>query len=244
MDPQPAFSFQELFTYVIGDMAKALAERTGETPDQHFIRSKAAAHMILGFLPRDVTEVMLAGHCVMLHEFMLANAVSTLRGDADPKGRGPRSNIVGLNKAFNDNLDRLERYRRRPAEGTRDGPEAATHAPPDQAGSPPPARGATSPAQQSVSLAHAVHPQPFAHAPNRAAKRQAARAESRAAAMAWRAAAKQANVAPNPGAQSPTASFAGTRAAPASPEPAAEPSASPEAIAACAGANDMRRHKD
>ena len=123
MDPQPAFTFQDLFTFVIGDMAKAIAEREGEPREQQFARSQAAVHMILGFLPRDVIEAMLAGHCVMLHEVMTAKARTSLRGDTDPSRRGPRSNIVGLNKAFNDNLDRLERYQQRPAEGTRDAPE-------------------------------------------------------------------------------------------------------------------------
>ena len=56
MDPQSAFTFQDLFTFVISDMAKAISQRSGETGDQHFARSRAAAHMILGFLPRDVIE--------------------------------------------------------------------------------------------------------------------------------------------------------------------------------------------
>ena len=56
MDTQPAFGFKELFAHVIGDMAKAICERNGETQQQQFLRSQAAAHMIMGFLPRDVIE--------------------------------------------------------------------------------------------------------------------------------------------------------------------------------------------
>jgi len=90
MDPQPAFTFQDLFSFVISDMTKAIADRDGETREQQFARSQAAAHMILGFLPRDVIEAMLAGHCVMLHEAMTA----TVRKLAcpDSPNRPARSN--------------------------------------------------------------------------------------------------------------------------------------------------------
>jgi hypothetical protein len=70
MDTVPAFASDDLFRYALGDMAKAVSERSGENEVQQFARCQAAAHMIMGFLPRDVIEVMLAGHCVMLHEVM------------------------------------------------------------------------------------------------------------------------------------------------------------------------------
>lgn len=211
MDQQPAFTFQDLFSHVIGDMAKAIAERDGETQDQQFARSQAAVHMILGFLPRDVIEAMLAGHCVMLHEVMTADVRATLRGDVGKTGRGTRSNVVGLNKAFNDNLDRLERYRQRPAEGSRDGPEAQTIATPESACPPP---TATTEPQQPI---------PAAQKLNCAARRQAARAELRAVAMASRAAPK-----PTPVASTPTP----VGMSPATAAITGHSSPSPEAIAA------------
>jgi hypothetical protein len=208
MDPKPAFTFHDLFTFVIGDMAKALAERDGENPERQFARSQAAAHLILGFSPRDGIEAMLAGHCVMLHEVMTADVRSTLRCDVDPKRRGPRSNLVGLNKAFNDNLDRLERCQLRPSEGSRDAPEATPG--PDEAGPPP--DDATEPPQQPRTVPPAL---------NRAARRQAARAEGRAAAAVSRAAPKPM-----------LATVAQTSPGPAS-RSAALGAASPAAIAAC-----------
>lgn len=120
MDTQPAFGSQELFTHVIADMAKAIAERNGETQLQQFIRSQAAVHTITGFRPRDVIEAMLAGHCVMFHELMVDSVHNTMRGEMDTMRRTTRSSIVAMDKAFGNNLTRLERYRLRPSEGRRD----------------------------------------------------------------------------------------------------------------------------
>jgi hypothetical protein len=224
MDPQPAFTFQDLFTCVVRDMAKAIVERDGDTLDQQFARSQVAAHMILGFLPRDVIETMLAGHCVMLHEAMTADVRVTLRGDVDPVRRGPRSNVVRLNKAFNDNLDRLERYRQRPAEGFRDLPDAQSATTPDNAGPPP---EATTGEQQ---------PEPVTHAQNRAARRHAARFGLRAAAAASRTLRKPE---PATSTKSDKAPPGAARIAAVSPQatgslsPQAGCSPSPQATAAC-----------
>jgi hypothetical protein len=114
------FGFKELFTHIVGDMAKAVRARNGETEQQQFVRSQAAVHMMMGFLPRDVIEAMLAGHCVMLHEVMTDSIRGTLSGEVDTMRRATRNNIVALDKAFGNNLARLERYRLRPSEGSRD----------------------------------------------------------------------------------------------------------------------------
>jgi hypothetical protein len=222
MDQQPTFTFHDLLAFVVGDVAKAIAERSGETEQQRFARSQAAVHMILGFLPRDVIEAMLAGHCVMLHEVMTANVHDTLRGDADAARGRPRSNAVGLNKAFNDTLDRLERYRQRPAQSSLDVPQAQpADACPEHANVSPEKTETTEPPQPC---------QPAVQRLNRAARRQAARAESRAAATASRAA-------PRPAvATLPAALSADPKPDPAAPENAvvsAFGSPSPKAIAAC-----------
>jgi hypothetical protein len=123
MQTQPAFGFKELFTHIVGDMAKALCERDGETKSQQILRSQAAARMIMSFLPRDAIEAMLAGHCVMFHELITDSIRETLRGELDSTRRATRSTIVAMDKAFGNNLTRLERYQARPSEGRRDAPE-------------------------------------------------------------------------------------------------------------------------
>jgi hypothetical protein len=210
MDQQSALTFQDLLTFVISDMAKAISERSGEAGQEHFARSRAAAHMILGFVPRDVIEAMLAGHCVMLHEVMTADAHDTLHSETDPQRRRPRSNIVGLNRAFNDTLDRLESHQQRPAVGSRDAVDVQHSAEPQP----------TVNVQPDTTAA--PQPKPVAQTLNRAARRQAARAENRAAVTASRAA-------PKPGV---------ITSQPATPRPdpleiAGFGSPSPEAIAAC-----------
>jgi hypothetical protein len=169
MDTASTFGFEDLFAFALTDMAKAVSERNGESEAQQFARCQAAVHMIMGFSPRDVIEVMLAGHCVMMHEVMTAEVHDSLCGEAP----GNRRSVVVLNKAFNDNLDRLERYRQRPAEGRRDAPEASPVADVPAA----PVEPATGPRQAVPQM-------------NRAARRQAARAEMRAAAGASRPASR------------------------------------------------------
>jgi len=122
MASTPEFGFNELFASVVGEIAKAVCERSGETAQQQFARSQAAVHMIMGFLPRDVVEALLAGHCVLLHETMLASVHDTLLGEADAMRRGTRSALIAMNKEFNGNLSHLERYQARPVLGRRDAP--------------------------------------------------------------------------------------------------------------------------
>jgi len=113
MDPRPEFGLQDLLTHVVSDMAQAVAERRGESQTQRLARAQAAAQTILGFLPGDAIEAMLAGHCVMFHELIVDTVHHTLRGELDTTRRATRSGIVAMDKAFGANLARLERYRTR-----------------------------------------------------------------------------------------------------------------------------------
>jgi hypothetical protein len=114
------YGFNELFAHLIGEIAKSVCERSGETAQQQFARSQAAVHMIMGFLPRDVTEALLAGHSLVLHEMMLASVHDTLHGEADATRHATRSGLIAMNKEFNNNLALLARYQARPAAGRRD----------------------------------------------------------------------------------------------------------------------------
>lgn len=120
MQAEQEFGVREVFSHVIGDMAKAISERSGEGKLEQFIRARVAAAMIVDLEPRDVMQVMLAGHCVMFHEVMTDSVHETLRGELDTMRHGTRSNIVAMNKAFHINLDRLDRYQTHDA-GTRGG---------------------------------------------------------------------------------------------------------------------------
>jgi hypothetical protein len=119
MDPQH-LSFAELFTHIIGDMARAISERPNEIKQQQFIRMQVATRMILGLEPRDVIEAMLAGQTIMFHALMTDSIHDTLQGQIDTMRHGTRSNIVTINKAFHMNLGKLERYQTRLSEGTRE----------------------------------------------------------------------------------------------------------------------------
>jgi hypothetical protein len=124
MDTQPAFGLQELFAHLIGGIAKAVGERQGESRQQQFDRTQAAAHTVMAFMPRDAIEAMISGHCVMFHEMMVDSVRETLRGEAAQAHCAARRGIVAMDRAFGNNLARLERYRRREADGCLDVPDA------------------------------------------------------------------------------------------------------------------------
>jgi hypothetical protein len=227
MDEQPAFGRKELFSFVLRDMAKAVSERKGETREQQFGRHQAAVHLIMGFRPRDVTELMLAGHCMMFHEVLTADVRASLCDETATKRRP----LVALNKAFNDNLDRLESYRQRHAEAPGDAPEAPT-----------PADAPAASAEPTASAEPEV--KPAAPEMNRAARRQAVRAQKRAAAAAFRAVQRRAGpirpaepqcVSPQ-SAQKPD----GTIVAPPLREAIAKCQANPEAMTALVAGDPAR----
>jgi hypothetical protein len=118
MDTQPTFGLKDVLAHIVGDIAKAISDRPGESQHQQFSRAQAAAQMILTFLPGDAIEAMLAGHCVMFHEMIVDSISATMHGMADTTRRATRSNIVAMDKAFGNNLTRLERYRARDAEAS------------------------------------------------------------------------------------------------------------------------------
>jgi hypothetical protein len=116
MAPQGQASTKEVFTHIIGDMAKAVSERPGESASQQFVRTQVAVHMILGLRPRDVVELMVSGLGIMLHAVVTESIRDSLLAQVNVTRYGARSGVVSLNKAFQMNIDRLERYQRRPLE--------------------------------------------------------------------------------------------------------------------------------
>jgi hypothetical protein len=119
-------NLEQLLSHVIGDMARAISERPGESQQQQFARAQAAVQSILAFQPADAIEAMIAGHCVMFHALIVDTVQTTLRGEPDTTRRARRNSIVAMDKAFGDNLIRLRRQRARQ-------PESAVEAAPTDA---------------------------------------------------------------------------------------------------------------
>jgi hypothetical protein len=168
MDPTPAFGFDACCTGLVGATARALAERHGETPEQQFVRAGSAVHTIMGFLPRDVTEAMLASHCVMLHELMVDSVHNALCAEEANLRRAELHTLLAMNKAFCANLVHLRHYQKRPAEGTHEAPNDVQAEP---AGSDSPAQcpehtGTERTADQMGAQPSAVAPARVAPAPD------------------------------------------------------------------------------
>src|SRR4051812_6032214 len=109
MQTQRQLSVTEVFSHVAGDVARSVSQRGGETKEDEIRRSQVAVHAIMGFLPGDIIEAMLAGHCLMLHELMLDTIRTMFRGEIDSNPRATRNGIVAMDRAFGNNLARLER---------------------------------------------------------------------------------------------------------------------------------------
>jgi hypothetical protein len=110
MPTQQEFSVKDALAHIIDDMAKAISERQGEGKQEQSLRARVATAMIEEFRPQDVTQVMLAGYCVMFHAVMTDSVRDTLRGEMDNMRHATRSNIVAMNKSFHMNLELLNRY--------------------------------------------------------------------------------------------------------------------------------------
>src|SRR3954447_23204742 len=110
MQNQRQLSVPELFNHVVGDAARSVSQRAGETKEQEAVRAQVAVHAIMGFRPSDMTEAMLAGQCVMFHELMLDAIRDLFRGEIDTHRHATRNGIVALDRAFGNNLARLQRW--------------------------------------------------------------------------------------------------------------------------------------
>ena len=120
MNAQPTLTLAGLLATIIDGIANAVCERPGESLQQRATRIRAASETIRAFQPGDAIQAMLAGHCLMFHELIVDSVLHTLRGEPDTARRATRSNIVAMDKAFGNNLTRLERAKTRDAEASPD----------------------------------------------------------------------------------------------------------------------------
>ena len=222
MDQAPVNSFEACCTAIVGDMAKALGERSGETPGRGVARAQGAAMMIMAFLPRDVIEATLASHCVMFHDLMVISAHDTLCAEDTEERRAGMQDLLALNKAFCGNLGHLKHYQKRVAEGSREavaeavGPESTaegqqacqTSGGPVRSG---PVRATTSAGREPMS------PEKFSPVLRPDKEAIAARRDNPAAAAAAMKAGDAAGFARAMGIEQPSAAFLEAARAPGSP---------------------------
>src|SRR5579864_1472260 len=116
MDQPHTLTEDALFAHAITDIVNAISDRPGESTEQRAIRAQVATRVILDLAPRGVIEVMLAGHAVMFHAVITDSVSNTLRGEIDKMRRATRANIVAMERAFHQNLDKLKEYQTRRSE--------------------------------------------------------------------------------------------------------------------------------
>jgi hypothetical protein len=111
MDTQPAFGIEDVIVAIVGNAAEAVSQRAGESRQRQDDRARVATDAIMAFQPCDAVEAILASHCLMLHELIVADVHRTLCGEDLPTQRATRSGIVAMDKAFGANLTRLKQRR-------------------------------------------------------------------------------------------------------------------------------------
>jgi hypothetical protein len=99
----------ELRTHIAGSIAKAIAERPGETEEQQLERFQTAIQMIMALAPTDAIETILAGHCIMFHEMLVHSFAEIFRAGTDAPLLASFSRLGVLDRCFGENLRRLER---------------------------------------------------------------------------------------------------------------------------------------
>jgi hypothetical protein len=117
--PDPS-AFKQLISDIVTGLAKSIASRRGETPEQKLNRFRVATQMVLAFFPRDIVEMVLASRVVLFHEVTCDAAQEMLAGQTDPMRRATRGQIVAMDRCFQANLAKLEQYQARRADAERD----------------------------------------------------------------------------------------------------------------------------
>jgi hypothetical protein len=111
MDTQPAACIKDVIASIVGQVSAAVSQRAGESRQRQDDRARAATDVIMAFQPRDAIEAILASHCLMFHELIVADVHRTLCGEDLATQRATRSGIVAMDKAFGANLIRLKQRR-------------------------------------------------------------------------------------------------------------------------------------
>ena len=122
MDTQPAFGFKEVLTQMVGEVAKAVSERAGETPPRHRPHPGGGQRRSWRSCRAMRLRPMLAGRCLMFHELTIDGVAGALGGKPDAERRAAGNAVVALDRAFRANLGRLRDYQKRPDEGRRTHP--------------------------------------------------------------------------------------------------------------------------
>ena len=111
MDTAPTFGIQNVIAATVGHAANAVSQRAGESRQQQAERADAATDAIMAFQPSDAVEAILASHCLMFHEMIVADVHRTLCGENLATQRATRNGIVAMDRAFGANLIRLNQHR-------------------------------------------------------------------------------------------------------------------------------------
>jgi hypothetical protein len=134
MDTNPNPTGSASLACIVGDIARSLSVRGDQSPQRQADRARLATETIGAFQPRDVIEAMLAGHCVMFHALIVDGVQHALSDETGAARRPEYRIVVAMDKAFGNNLARLEAHRTRRAEAVADAEPEPAGAEPEPAG--------------------------------------------------------------------------------------------------------------
>ena len=118
MDPAASLTQKQLLTEIHRGIVETVADRPEDSPQRRARRQVATVHTVTSFLPRDVVETMLAGHCVIFDHLFRDGARDLLRGQAEAIKPRTRGGVNATGKMFLAHLDKLQEFRARPFDQT------------------------------------------------------------------------------------------------------------------------------
>ena len=111
---------------------QALCDRPGETGDQRRVRQKASMGLIMGLMPRDVLQMMLAGQAALMNTLIADAGSDVLRGMVDRLKLKAQANVTAMSRVMLAQLENLMRLQHLPDKAARPvvTPAAAKHVEP------------------------------------------------------------------------------------------------------------------
>jgi hypothetical protein len=111
MDSQPTAGPEYTIASIVAHVAEAVSQRAGESRQRQDERARAATRAIMEFRPSDTVEAMLASHCLMFHEMVVAEVHHAFCDEDSTTRRAAQSRTLAMDKAFGANFIRLKQHR-------------------------------------------------------------------------------------------------------------------------------------
>jgi hypothetical protein len=108
------FHLSNLVTPALDSIVRALSDRGDPSEAERLARGNQYLTLILSFLPKDATDLMLAGQTVVFNELLADGARDVLRGMMDTMKQRSQTTLVSMGRLTQGHIDRLAKRGNQP----------------------------------------------------------------------------------------------------------------------------------